>query len=165
MLLDESTPRSKVGLTLSTCSVGAKVANHAFGTIRLSASRVEFSVPSDDGRVIDVGFGIGAHTSHALHHLLAAHVDPRTGHRLHCTRRSLLERALAATGAAIERLEVLPGEPARLALATITSNAVVRRIDVDLLDAAELLASHRVPAVAVGWPERDWDVELRELLA
>jgi hypothetical protein len=130
-----------------------------------SRSSVEFCVPSDDGRVIEVGFDIGSHTSHALRHLLASQIDPRTGRRLSCARRSLLERTLAATGAAIERLEVLPGEPPRLALATVTSNAVVRRIDVDLLDAAELLASHRIPAVAVGWPERDWDVGLRELLA
>lgn len=135
------------------------------GAIRLTASRIEFCVPTDDGRVVEVPFDICAHTSHALRHLLAAQIDPRTRHQLHGARRSLLERVLAATGAGIERIEVLPGHPPRLALATITSNAVVRRIDLDLLDAAELLASHRVPAVAVGWPERDWDVGLRELLA
>lgn len=138
---------------------------HSFGAIRLSASRLEFCVPSDDGGVVEVGFEISTHTSHALGHLLTAHINRRTGQRLPCSRRPLLERALAATGAAIERIEVLPGKPPRLALATITSNAVVRRIDLDLLDATELLASHRVPAIALGWPERDWDLGLRELLA
>jgi hypothetical protein len=140
------------------------VGAHAFGAIRVTNTRVDFSVPSDDGRAIEVGFDIDDRTSHALRHLLAAHIDPRTGARTHPGRRSLLGRILQATGAALERLEVLPGTPPRLVLATVTSSGVVRRIDLDLLDAAELLASHRVPAVAVGWPERDWDLELRELL-
>jgi hypothetical protein len=133
------------------------------GTIRLSGSRVEFCVPSDDGRVIDVGFDISDRTAHALHHLLAAQVGPETEGRLHCQRRTLLERALHTAGAAIERVEVRPGDPSRLALAIITPNGIMRRIDLDLLDTVELLASRRVPAVAVGWPERDWDLGLREL--
>jgi hypothetical protein len=139
------------------------VASHPSGAIRLGVSRVEFCIPADDGRVVDVGFGISDRTSHALRHLLAAQVDPGTGQRLYCARRTLLERALQAAGAAIERVEVLPGEPARLLLAIVTPDGVVRRIDLDLLDAAELLASHRVTAVAIGWPERDWDRGLREL--
>jgi len=140
------------------------VAGPSFGAIRLSSNRIEFCVPSDDGRVIEVGFDIGDHTCHALRHLLAARIDPLTGCRLPCTRRSVLARALAATGAALERVEVLPGTPPRLVLAIVTSEGIVRRIDLDLLDAAELLAGHRVRAVAVGWPDRDWDHELRELL-
>lgn len=137
---------------------------HAWGAIRVSATRVDLSVPSDDGRAIEVSFDIDSRTSHALRHLLAAHMDPRTGHRVHPGRRSLLGRVLEATGAALQRLEVLPGDPPRLVLAAVTSSGVVRRVDLDLLDAAELLASHRVPAVAVGWPERDWDLGLRQLL-
>ena len=125
---------------------------------------MEFWVPSDDGRVIDVGFDVSDRTSHALRHLLAAQCDPRTGQPLHGSRRTLLERTLQAAGGAIERVEVLPGDPPRLALAIVTPNGVMRRIDLDLLDTAELLASHRVPAVAVGWPEGDWDLGLRELL-
>lgn len=140
------------------------MAAHALGAIRVTDATVELRVPSDDGRVIEVGFEVGGHTAHALRHLLAAHVDPRSGRRLHPARRSLLGRALEATGAAVERLEVLPGEPPRLVLATVAANGTVRRIDVDLLDAAELIASHRVGAVAVGWPERDWDDGLRQLL-
>ena len=136
---------------------------HSPGVIRLSGSRVEFCVPSDDGRVVDVGFEVGAGTAHALRHLLAAAVDPATQGRPHCRRRTLLERALHTSGAAIERIEVRPGDPPRLELVLITSDGVVRRIDLDLLDAAELVASQRVPAVAVGWPARDWDRWLREL--
>ena len=134
------------------------------GAIRLCGSRVELCVPSEDGRVVDVGFDISDRTSHALRHVLGAHLDPRTGQPLHGTRRTLLERALQAAGGAVERVEVLPGDPPRLALAIVTPNGVMRRIDLDLHDTAELLASRRVPAVAVGWPERDWDLGLRELL-
>ncbi|WP_052664531.1 hypothetical protein [Nitriliruptor alkaliphilus] len=136
---------------------------HTSAAIRLSSSRVEFSVPSDDGRVVDVGFDISGTTAHALRHLLAAQLDPATGRPLCGRSRTLLERVLQAAGAVVERIEVLPGDPARLALAMITPDGVVRRIDLDLLDAAELLASHRVVAVALGWPDRDWDGGLREL--
>lgn len=140
------------------------MAGPSFGAIRLSSDRIEFCLPSDDGRVIEVGFDIGEHTWHALRHLLAARTDPLTGCRLPCTRRSVLERALAATGATLERVEVLPGTPPRLALALVTSEGIVRRVDLDLLDAVDLLAGDRVRAVAIGWPDRDWDHELRELL-
>lgn len=134
----------------------------SLAAIHLTTARIELHVPSDDGRVIEVGFEITGRTSHALRHLLAARHDPHRGHRPRG--RSLLERALEATGAAAERVEVLPGDPARLVLVTVTAGGLVRRVDLDLLDAAELLASYRIPAVAVGWPERDWDRGLHELL-
>lgn len=134
------------------------------GSIRVTSDRVEFCVPADDGRAIEVAYDIDEATSHTLRHLLAAHVDPRTGRRQHQGRSSLLGRALEATGATVERLEVLPGEPARLELALVNGAGDPARIQVGLVDAAELIASHRVRAVAVGWPARDWDQGLRELL-
>lgn len=142
---------------------GGEVESYTSGAIRLGRSRVEFCIPADNGRVVEASFSISDRTSHALQHLLAAQLDPGTGQWLPCTRRTLLERALQVAGAAIERVEVLHGEPARLLLAIVTPDGVMRRIDLDLLDAAELLASHRVAAVAIGWPERDWDRGLREL--
>ncbi len=47
---------------------------------------------------------------------------------------------------------------------SVNSSGLIRRIDLHLIDAAELLACHQVRAVAVGWPERDWDHGLHERL-
>lgn len=131
--------------------------------VRLSATRIELHVPTDDGRVVDVTFEISRTTSHAIRHLAAAAHDPAAGRTLRCPRRTLLERAIEATGAAVDHLEVLPGAPPRMGLVLRDADGQPRRLDVDLLDAAELLISHRMPAVAVGWPEHDWDRGLEEL--
>ncbi|MFP4149595.1 MAG: hypothetical protein ACLFUG_10770 [Nitriliruptoraceae bacterium] len=136
----------------------------SYGSIRLRGSCIEFCIPSEDGRVIEFDLDVGEHTAHALRHLVAAQRDPHTARHTSGGRPSLLQRSLSATGAAVERLEVQPGDPPRMLLALVTPNAIVRRIDLDLLDAAELLIWHRVPVVAVGWPERDWDTGLHELL-
>lgn len=137
---------------------------HPIGAMRLTTDHVAFSLPTDDGRVVDVGFDIPGQTAQALRHAMAAHLDPDTGRRRRCARPTIIERALQAAGAAIERVEVRPGDPARLTLVMADPQGRLRRLDLDLLDTAELLASHRVPVVAIGWPERDWDADLRALL-
>lgn len=132
--------------------------------IRLDGSEVALSVLSDDGRVVDVTLKVSARTAHALRHLLAAHRGKVPAPREPQRTSTVLHRALTAIGAAIEHLEILPGTPPRFALVLVSPAGTVRRIDLDLLEATELLALHRVKAVAVGWPQRDWDAELRSLL-
>lgn len=133
------------------------------GGLRITGSRFEMTVLSDDGRLVDVGLDISPHTAHQLQHLTAAHVNNATGRR-HRSGRTLLDRALTALGGAAEQIEVLPGDPPRFVLALITPSGCMRHIDLDLLDTAELAVAHGLPVVAVGWPERDWDGALAELL-
>ncbi len=59
---------------------------------------------------------------------------------------------------------MLPGRPPRFVLVLVAPEGCLRRVDLDLLDTAELIVRRRVPVVAVGWPERDWDAALGALL-
>jgi hypothetical protein len=135
------------------------------GVLRVSSSRFELTVSTDDDRVVDVGLDIDGGTAHVLRHLLAAYVDPATGHRRRCVGRALLDRALGAVGAVSERIEVHHGQPPRFALALVAPTGCIERIDLDLVDTAELVVTRQLPVVAVGWPQRDWDGALGELLA
>jgi len=53
--------------------------------------------------------------------------------------------------------------------AHVLRHLVATRVDVDsralmdLLDTAELIVARRLPVVAVGWPDHDWDAALRSL--
>jgi hypothetical protein len=140
------------------------VETHRTASIRVTSTRVEFAISAADHRIVEVGLDVDVETSHALRHLLAAHVDPATGRRLRRHTRPLLDRALGGVGAVIERVEVLHGAPPRFVLAMVTPAGVIRRTDLDVLDAAEVIATGGIRVVAVGWPPRDWDAGLRELL-
>lgn len=133
------------------------------GGLRITGTRFELTVLSDDGRLIDIGLDIPPHTAHQLRHLAVAHVDRATGLRRQPSGRTMLERALATVGGYAEQIEVLPGDPPRFVLALITASGCMRRIDLDLLDTAELAVKNRLPVVAVGWPARDWDAALAQL--
>jgi hypothetical protein len=140
------------------------VTHHRCGALRVTDSSLELRTLTDDDRVATVELAIDRDTSHVLRHLLAAHLDPASDRRRRARGRSLLERSLAAAGGALDRVEVLPGEPPRFVLVLATPTGCLRRIDLDLLEVVELAASRRVPLVAVGWPERDWDGALGALL-
>lgn len=136
---------------------------HQPGTLRISDSRLELTLVTDDGRVVDVGLDIAADTAHVIRHTLAAQLQPGTGDRRRGCQRPLIERALSVAGAATERIEVHRGEPPRFALVVATACGSVQRLDLDLVDLAELVAARRFPIVALGWPPHDWDAALRDL--
>lgn len=131
-------------------------------SLRVTCSQVELSVATDDERLVDIGLSISPYTAHALRHLAASCCDPESGQRFR-SGRSLLERSLNAVGATPERVEVLPGDPPRFVLAVASADGELRRIDLDLLDVAEVVLGHRLPVLAIDWPDHDWDGALREL--
>lgn len=139
------------------------MASERTGGLRITGSRFELTVLSDSGRLVDISLELPPETSHVLQHLAVTHVDPATGRRRRGGR-TLLERSLNAVGAAAERLEVLPGDPPRFVLALVSSAGCVRRVDLDLVDAAELVVTQQVPIIAIGWPDRDWDGALARML-
>lgn len=139
------------------------MSRHQPGTLRINDQRLELTLVTDDDRVVDVGLDIQPDTAHVIRHTLAAHLQPGTGHRRRGCQRPLIERALAAVGAASDRIEVHAGQPPRFVLVVVTPMGCVTRVDLDLVDLAELVAARRLPIVALGWPQRDWDAALREL--
>lgn len=134
------------------------------GTVRITGSRFELTAPTPDGGLVEVGLDIGSDTAHVLRHLVATHIDLPTGQRHRCARRSLIQRALRAVGADPDHLEVLPGQPPRFVLVVVGPDGCVRRVDLDLVDTAELIVVAKLPVRAVGWPPRDWDAGLASLL-
>lgn len=125
---------------------------------------VTLTVPADDGRVVNITLEVNPRTVHALRHLLAARSGQPSAPVAPQPRSTVLHRALTEIGAAVERIEVLAGAPPRFVLVLVSPAGTVRRLDLDLLEATELVALHRVKVVAVDWPQRDWDAELRALL-
>ena len=139
---------------------------HRPGALRITASRFELFASTPTGSIVQVGLDIGPDTAHVLRHLVATRVDVDTGtRRPGATCRSLLERALQAVGAAPERVEVLAGgdRTPRFVLVVTCADGCLRRVALDLLDTAELIVARRLPVVAVGWPDHDWDAALRSL--
>jgi hypothetical protein len=134
------------------------------GILRLSGSRFALTVGTDDERVVDLHVDISPHTAATLRHVVAAHLDPESGQRHRRTHRPLLDRVLGAVGASAERLEVHPERPPRFVLVVSTPTGRAVRLDLDLLDAAELIVARRIPVVAIGWPSGDWDAALHRLL-
>lgn len=133
------------------------------GTLRITGSRFELTVTTDDDRLVHIGLDLPPHTVHLLHRIAAVHVDPATG-RCRRTGRPLLRRALDAVGACASGIEVLPGEPPRFVLVVVTADGSSRRVDLDVVDTAELLLVRGLPIRAIGWPEHDWDRALARLL-
>lgn len=136
------------------------------GVLRITGKRFELLASTPTGSIVQVGLDIASDTAHVLRHLVATRVDVDTGARRPCAAsRSLLERALQAVGAAPERVEVLAGcdGSPRFALVVTCADGCMRRVDLDLLDTADLIVARRLPVVAVGWPEHDWDGALRSL--
>jgi hypothetical protein len=136
------------------------------GLLRITATRFELLASTPTGSIVQVSLDINPDTAHILRHLVATRVDADTGARRRCAAsRSLLARALEAVGSAPERVEVLADGDGRphFALVMTCADGCVRRIDLDLLDTAELIVARRLPVVAVGWPEHDWDGALRAL--
>ncbi len=136
------------------------------GVLRIGATRFELLASTPTGSIVQVDLDIEPDTAHILRHLVATRVDVDTGVRRRCTAsRSLLERALQAVGGAPERVEVLAGGDGtpRFALVVTSADGCVRRIDLDLLDTADLIVARQLPVVAVGWPDHDWDAALRAL--
>lgn len=133
------------------------------GALRLTGTRLELVASRPDGSLVHVDLDVGHQTAHALRHVAGAQLDVTTGQRHRCSSRSLLERALGAVGAVPEQVEVLPGSPPRFVLAMIAPDGCVRRLDLDLVDLAELIVSRRLPVVALNWPDVDWDAALASL--
>jgi hypothetical protein len=139
------------------------VADDVRGSLRLCASRLEMTIPADDGGAVDTAIDIAPGTVHALRHLMAARVSAPAGAMRHCRGATIIDRALAIAGATIERIEVRPGDPPHLSLAIVSPTCRIERIDIDVVELAELASTRRIPVVAVGWPARDWDGALRDL--
>lgn len=135
------------------------------GAIRLQGRQLELTLETGEGHVVPARIGVTDETAHVLRHLMAAHLDPDTGMRRRCMPRPAIERAVRAIGGAIDRIEVVHGEPPRFALTMVTPDGRVRTIDLDLVEATELMVTRRVAVIAVGWPATDWDEALRGLIS
>jgi hypothetical protein len=113
------------------------------------------------GSEISVDLPVEERTLHALHHVTALH-----GHQPACGQRldvhvGLLIRALAATDALPDTVVVRPGPPAAFWLRLRRDGRLVD-VDLDVLDAACLLMSQRLPVRFA--EELDWDAALRRLV-
>lgn len=114
-----------------------------------------------DGAEIGIDLPVEKRTLHALHHVTALH-----GHQPVCGQRldvhvGLLFRVLAATDAVADTVVVRPGPPAAFWL-RLRRDGQLLDIDLDVLDAACLLMSRRLPVHLAD--EVDWDAALRRLV-
>jgi hypothetical protein len=134
------------------------------GRLQVRRGTLHLEVLDDDGHHLELALPVDHARTHALHHLHAVQADPHTRTLPSRPQVDLLRRSLAALGARAEALVVAAGPPASFHLAIRDATGQRCEVTLDVVDAAGLIFSRRVP-LEVRAPATDWDHEVAELLS
>lgn len=130
------------------------------GRLRVQGGVLHLEVLDDHGRHLEASVAVDDAQRHALHHLHAALHACEDGARPLV---DVLFASLAAVDARATALRIAAGPPVAFALLTHGPWGA-REVALDVVDAAALIFSRRVP-LQVAAPGVDWDRELGRLLA
>jgi hypothetical protein len=148
-------------MTLTSRDPNGSVRCASLAAVRADAEALSLLFRTSGGEV-PVTVPLDLRTAQALRHVHGLH-----GHTCHGApdvHVGLLLRAVEAVGGAVTRVVVRPGAEPAFWLRVGDADGWTE-LDLDVLDAASLLLSRRVPVELVDVPEGTWDGALVALLA